>query len=479
MNDKYRHNELSFDVQRRLESMVPSVKNAACAPELLKLIGNHPGHADNPLAWRAAIHSVLGSDDANHSVFFDFDDSYGLPDICWGIQRTDSSVRSISDVLYFDQAQRIEIYLQRLGPGFPYEFKVEPSDSKAITFIADKHLDSLWIDNAFELEAFDLNDVTGSLDKNHFFVRWYTSLRLGRPMDWGLQRQIARIPVTYWQMGLKQLTEVIVRIEGEWLAKETSVAEEIILNEDTFAFSSIPRSPANEPRLQTHLSRVGDALDDIIALGSNNGLNEDTLEYRIIKRLIIQYPDDPERIAFDLTDVNHTIVRKIEALEYADDEPIRLLQAANQSCVSAICNMDPEIGDELSKVYPIVHRKLAPDEKSLLDGAWFVSNEMLDETAALESQEDAEEILRGAIVTAAGQGLPQQVESLTKRYRSIVIRRQISRLATLARAVTKIPNLAKHYDSEWSKSAGVIARYGGVAGMLWAAVVVLGTLLGF
>jgi hypothetical protein len=271
---------------------------------------------------------------------------------------------------------------------------------------------------------------------------------------------------------------MIRRIEGEFISEQVRTAEVFSLDQETLKFVSEPPKPQNPKRLRMHLERVDAALDDVIALGGNNGLTEASLEYRIVKRLVRNYNEDPERAVFDLADVNATIARQISSQEYPDDEPIRMLQAANTSCISAICGMEPEISTEFARSYSIESRKLQQPETSLLEEAWETSISMSDTIAAQETQEDRAEILYGAIIEAAEKGAHTEVENLARDYRAIVLKRQIHRLAAQARAWATVPSLAKHYDSEWSKTAGVVTRYGGIAGMLWAAVVVLGRLLG-
>ena len=311
-----------------------------------------------------------------------------------------------------------------------------------------------------------------------FWLRWYEGMLKGQPLDWDLQEMVALIPEDDWEKGPEHIAEMIREIEANWAYGKSRIKETLVLDENTLKFSAKPLVASNSDRLARHLSRVEDALDDMIALGGNNGLTEATPEYRIITRLVAKYSVDPERIAFDLTDVNHSIARQIKVGEYADDEPIRLLQAANAVCVSTICDMEPEVAEELAREYPQEPAGLDEEGVLVLEEAMRISADTLDEPAAETTVEDRAEILFGEVIDAAKENLPDGPRRMAVSYRSIVLRRQISRLSQQANEWTKVPKLAKHYDSDQSKAAGVIARYGSVSDLLWAAVIWLWRLVG-
>jgi len=181
---------------------------------------------------------------------------------------------------------------------------------------------------------------------------------------------------------------------------------------------------------------------------------------------------------FDLTDVNNSISRQIRSGEYPGSEPFTLLQAASTACVSTICDMAPEIAMELRREYPAP--AVVPDETELsdLEEALQLSAEVLDQSAAQTTEEDIAELFYGHIIDAAAEDPINGPVSVAREYRAIVLRRQISRLSQIARDVVSVQKLAKHYDSQASKAAGVLMRYGGVAGLFWHAVKLIGRILG-
>ncbi|MEO1788961.1 MAG: hypothetical protein AAFR34_04595 [Pseudomonadota bacterium] len=311
-----------------------------------------------------------------------------------------------------------------------------------------------------------------------FWVDWYWSFLRGEPLDWELQRAVALIDHEVWEAGPERVAERIREIEADFTYRAAKINETLVLDETSLVFSAKPVASSNAGRLARHLSRVSDALDDIIALGGNNGLTENTSEYRMIRRLVEKYEDDPERIAFDLTDVNGIIRRQIKSGEYPDNEPIRILQAANTACISTICDMEPDVAAELDRVYPREPEVLEEEGQNVIEAALDFSADTLDQAARETTQEDAAEILYGAIVDAAKDGLPEGPRRVADTYRKIVLRRQISRLSQIAREWAQGSKLAEHYDSKPSKAAGVIMRYGGVLSLLYAAIIWLGRMLG-
>ena len=63
--------------------------------------------------------------------------------------------------------------------------------------------------------------------------------------------------------------------------------------------------------------------------------------------------------------------------------------------------------------------------------------------------------------------------------RSIVVRRQISRMWQQAQGLMKFKGLAELYDADHSKAAGYVGRMGGAAGTLIGAILILARFLGF
>lgn len=312
-----------------------------------------------------------------------------------------------------------------------------------------------------------------------FWRHWYSQMWDGTFRNWDLAIEVAKIPDEVWEGedALAKVAAEIREIGARRNAEKARINETLVLNETSQRYIARPIETSNSDRLQRHLSRVEDALDDILALGGGNGLTANTVEYRVIKRLVQKYPDDPERVAFDLTDVNKSISRQITVGEYADDEPLKLLQAASTACIAFVCETHDEVAKELARGIEPEPQAVSEEHALVLEEAWRVSVAMLEEEAAQTTLEDKAEILAGQVIDAAVDPMPEWSPD-AHAMRSIVLRRQISRMWQQARGLATIESLARAYDSKPSKAAGVIGRIGIAADYLHRGIIILGKMLG-
>ncbi len=312
-----------------------------------------------------------------------------------------------------------------------------------------------------------------------FWHRWYGEMWVGDFTDWDLAIEVAKIPDEVWEGddALANVAQAIREIEARRAHDVARINETLVLDEDSQKHRAEHPEPANPERLRRHLLRVEEALDDILALGGGNGVTANTVEFRIIKRLVRKYSDDPERVAFDLTDVNKSIRRQIKVGEYADDEPLRLLQAANTACVAFVCDSDPEIATELDRGFDPAPQAIPEADALVLQDAWHISADMLEAKEALTTREDQAEILSGQVIDAEADPMPEW-SAQAHAIRSIVLRRQISRMWQQARGLMTVESLARLYDTEHSKAAGYVGRVGVAAGVLIKAILVLSRMLG-
>lgn len=362
--------------------------------------------------------------------------------------------------------------------------EIASRDAKALSDLPEKDLATVVNEVPQELsiqiskETFGQEDLLRTGGPWSFWEEWYDRAMMGNPLPWDLQRQVALIDDKIWKAGPAAVADEIERIQRDHIIGKGRLLETLVLDAEVPLYTAKVVEVRNMDRVLRHLSRVDDALDDLCALTGNNSLTEESSEHRIIKRLVRKYSNDPERIAFDLTDVNNSISRQIRSGEYPGSEPFTLLQAASTACVSTICDMAPEIAMELRREYPAP--AVVPDETELsdLEEALQLSAEVLDQSAAQTTEEDIAELFYGHIIDAAAEDPINGPVSVAREYRAIVLRRQISRLSQIARDVVSVQKLAKHYDSQASKAAGVLMRYGGVAGLFWHAVKLIGRILG-
>ncbi|MEP4246865.1 hypothetical protein [Tateyamaria sp.] len=310
-----------------------------------------------------------------------------------------------------------------------------------------------------------------------FFRTWYEQMWDGMFTDWDLATAVAKINDDVWGKGLAAVAEEIRGIKARLAHDAARINETLVLNNETQKYSAEHIHISNTQRLDRHLSRVEESLDDILALGGGNGLTTNSPEFRIIKRLVGKYSDDPERVAFDLTDVNKSIRRQTKVGEYADDEPLKLLQAANTACVAFICDAEPEIAKELGRDFDPRPQAVPEQDVLVLEEAWRISEAMLEPNAALTTLEDKAEVLAGQVIDAEFDPMPEW-SSQAHAMRSIVLRRQISRMWQQAQGLMTVKGLAELYDTDHSKAAGYVGRMGGGAATLITAILILAGILG-
>jgi hypothetical protein len=155
-----------------------------------------------------------------------------------------------------------------------------------------------------------------------------------------------------------------------------------------------------------------------------------------------------------------------------------LLQAALTACISTICDMEPDVAEEHERVYARDPTIPDTEDVEVVAETMVMSLDVFDQPAAETTKEDFAELFRNRIIDAAEEDPFRGPVRVAREYRAVVLRRQISRLAQIARDYANVDKLAEHYDSKYSKAAGVVMRYGSVAGAFWAAIKVLGYMLG-
>ncbi len=146
-----------------------------------------------------------------------------------------------------------------------------------------------------------------------FWREWYQSLLDAKPMNWGLQKEIALIPNKDWDKGVEHIAQIIAGIKARFVTVNIPLSEEILQNPETGKFYSIP-VPARKPDLlKTTLEKVSDALDD--ALNDRNGLMKNSREVHVLRKCVKDYAHNPERIEMDFVDVHTGLVRQIDNKE--------------------------------------------------------------------------------------------------------------------------------------------------------------------
>ncbi len=88
------------------------------------------------------------------------------------------------------------------------------------------------------------------------------------------------------------------------------LAEELLQNPETGAFNARPQEIVKPDLLGATLAQVADAIDDVLA-NATNGLSDNSLEIRKLRRSLARYSNDPQRIEMDFTTVHGSLTRQI------------------------------------------------------------------------------------------------------------------------------------------------------------------------
>ncbi len=168
-----------------------------------------------------------------------------------------------------------------------------------------------------------------------FWREWYQGFLDGKPRHWELQRRVALIDDAIWEAGPEAVAEEIDRIKEDFLSEKTTLAEDVLFNEDTAKFHAVPREIANPSLLGATLSQVEDALEDCL-VNASNGLHDGAREVKVLRRTVAKYGNDPQRIEMDLTSVHAGLTRQIVIEDLPPSEENLALQRALEKGSQAV-----------------------------------------------------------------------------------------------------------------------------------------------
>ena len=130
--------------------------------------------------------------------------------------------------------------------------------------------------------------------------------------------------------------------EAQALANRFSLAEELVQNANSGLFDVRPKEISKPDLLGATLSQVSDAIEDVLATPSN-GLNEQSLEIRRLRRTLDRYANDPQRVEMDLTFVHGSLLRQIANGEMPLSGETQALLVALQEGAQGIRATDLEV----------------------------------------------------------------------------------------------------------------------------------------
>ncbi|WP_157094227.1 hypothetical protein [Brucella pseudogrignonensis] len=178
----------------------------------------------------------------------------------------------------------------------------------------------------------------------------------------------------------------VVRL-AERLDRHLPLAETIVPNEATGAFNVVAKLAAKPNFLRSTLSQVEDALEDCLASASN-GLREEDLEVRKLRRMLSKYASDPQRIEMDATSVHNSILTKIGTEELPRSGEIQNLLDALRDAAQGIRGTDPEIAENRRILQATTVPELTPEVLQTIQEAAPVIDAITEGELQEEMRED-------------------------------------------------------------------------------------------
>lgn len=319
-----------------------------------------------------------------------------------------------------------------------------------------------------------------------FWARWYRGMFDGQPMDWALQRAVALIPDDVWDAGPEAVAKRIAAIEAEFAANEVEpdvseeaerlaealpLAETIEFNAETGLFRRSVSPVVNPPLLAASLSQVSDALDDVLA-NPSNGLNAQSRETLVLRRMALKYANDPQRIEMDFVSVHAGLTRQIVTEDLPPSEANLALQSALEDGARGIRATHPDIAENRRILNAQALAELDPAQKQRVAEALPVLDAISEPELAEGWAEDIAEIV-------ARQTRPVEItREFGATERNPVLAsyaaeaRVFSRAAQIGMLLRKTPELIHRIDgSAGYKGARIVAT---IAALISLGIVLIG-----
>lgn len=229
-----------------------------------------------------------------------------------------------------------------------------------------------------------------------FWQNWYEDMLAGRPVDWDFLRQVVLLPDEDWKAGPERIAERISGLQARYLAEKTPQAERIEFVPETGRFRAVPVPVVNPGLLGASLSQVSDALDDALAKPSN-GLSERSREAHVLRRTVLKYGNDPQRIEMDLTTIHAALTRQIAREDLPPSEENLALQAACEEGARAVRATHPEIARNRQILSQQAWTEMTPEAKAIVEKALPVLTAISDQSLAEDFGADIPELVNDAI----------------------------------------------------------------------------------
>jgi hypothetical protein len=258
---------------------------------------------------------------------------------------------------------------------------------------------------------------------------------------------------------------------AERLDRHLPLAESIVSNEETGVFNIIARLAVKPNFLRSTLSQVEDALEDCLA-SQSNGLKEEDLEVRKLRRMLSKYADDPQRIEMDTTSVHNSILTKIGTEELPRSGEIQNLLDALRDAAQGIRGTDPDIAVNRRILQATNVPELSPEVIQTIQNAAPVIEAI--------TEGELQEQMRDDIALLADYN--GQLSGVSRRdgFGHDEIVRVTGRLSRIFLALKKTPDLIKKIEgSAIIKLGNIIGSVAGIMTAITGVVAGIGWLFNF
>ena len=183
--------------------------------------------------------------------------------------------------------------------------------------------------------------------------------------------------------------------QAELVSDRLPLAEELLQNPETGAFYVRPKDIAKPDLLVATLSQISDAIDDVLQFPSN-GLREDSLEVRKLRRALSKYTHDPQRLEMDFTTCGASLTAKIATEDLPPSDTIDALISALRDGAQGIRGTDPEIARNRLILQNQALREVPPDALEDLRTAIPTLKAITEGELQEQMREDIELLIKSA-----------------------------------------------------------------------------------
>jgi hypothetical protein len=175
--------------------------------------------------------------------------------------------------------------------------------------------------------------------------------------------------------------------DAEAVSQRLPLAEDLVFNEVSSTFEVFARDVTKPDLLGATLSQISDAIEDVLA-NPSNGLNEQSLEFRKLRRTIERYSNDPQRIEMDLTSVHASLVRQIAIGELPPSEENDALVHALREGAQGIRATDQMVAENRRILQQQAQRELTDEDLQTIADAAPALEAISDGRLEAELRED-------------------------------------------------------------------------------------------